>query len=83
MSLSSETSFGRYLEFFRHGWARLLLFVLGWALLHHLCAGVRYLLLDIHVGIEKSAARRSSWMVFAASGLLTLLYALCLFGTRA
>jgi succinate dehydrogenase / fumarate reductase cytochrome b subunit len=82
LSLSSETSFARFLEFFGHVWARLLLLLVGWALLHHLCAGVRYLLLDIHVGVDKPAARRSSWIVFAASGALTLLYAACLFGGR-
>ncbi len=82
-SLSSETSFGRYLEFFHHPLARLLLLLLGWALLHHLCAGVRFLLLDLHRGTEREAARRSSWVVLAVSLVLTALLALALFGVRA
>ena len=36
---------------------RLILLGLSWAYLHHFCAGIRFLLLDIHVGIEKEAAR--------------------------
>jgi succinate dehydrogenase / fumarate reductase, cytochrome b subunit len=79
-SLSSERSFERYLEFFHGFLSRVLLLALGWALLHHLCAGVRYLLLDLHIGTEKHAAQRSSWAVFAVSLVLTLAFAACLFG---
>jgi len=79
-SLSSERSFERYLEFFHHFLARAVLLVLGWALLHHLCAGVRFLLLDLHLGVERAAARRNSWIVLAASLALTLPLAALLFG---
>lgn len=43
-----------------------------WAFVHHFCAGVRFLLLDVHVGIEKEAARKSAAVVFAVSIPLTL-----------
>ncbi len=79
-SLSSERSFDRYLEFFHHFLARVLLLLLGWALLHHLCAGVRFLLLDLHLGADRAAAQRSSWVVFAVSLTLTGLLGLFLFG---
>lgn len=82
-SLSSETSFERYLDFFHHFLARALLLLLGWALAHHVCAGVRFLLLDVHVGTEKPAARRNSWIVLAASLFLTALLAVVLFGVYA
>jgi succinate dehydrogenase / fumarate reductase cytochrome b subunit len=39
---------------------------------HHFCAGIRFLLLDLHVGIEKEAARKSAAVVFAVSIPLTL-----------
>ena len=51
--------------------ARLPLLVLLWASLHHFCAGLRALLLDIHVGVEKAQALVSAWVVLAASLLLT------------
>ena len=43
-----------------------------WAFAHHFCAGIRFLLLDLHVGIEKEAARKSAAIVFAVSIPLTL-----------
>ncbi len=49
----------------------LLLFV--WFFLHHLCAGIRYLLLDLHYGIALAKARVSSKLVLVAGFLLTLL----------
>ena len=44
-----------------------------WAYLHHFCAGIRYLLLDIHRGIELAPARRSSAVVLVLSLALTLI----------
>ena len=43
-----------------------------WAFVHHFCAGIRFLLLDLHVGIEKEASRKSAAIVFAVSIPLTL-----------
>ncbi len=43
-----------------------------WAFVHHFCAGIRFLLLDLHIGIEKEAARQSAAVVFAVSIPLTL-----------
>lgn len=47
----------------------MLLFI--WAFCHHLCAGIRYLFLDLNKGIELGAARASSAAVLVASLLLT------------
>ena len=44
-----------------------------WAFVHHFCAGIRFLLHDLHVGIEKEAARQSAAVVFAVSIPLTLI----------
>ena len=44
-----------------------------WAFIHHFCAGIRFLLLDLHVGIEKEAARQTAMAVFAVSIPLTVL----------
>ena len=38
-----------------------------WAYAHHFCAGIRFLLLDLHVGIEKEAAFKSSLAVLVVS----------------
>ena len=55
------------------GWlATLVLLGLFWALLHHLLAGLRYLLLDVDVGIDKPAYRQSAWAVIIAAPLLAV-----------
>jgi succinate dehydrogenase / fumarate reductase cytochrome b subunit len=53
--------------------ARLVLLALLWALLHHLLAGVRYLLLDLDVGIDKPRYRQSAWAVLIAAPVLAVL----------
>lgn len=56
-----------------HWLAKLVLLGVFWGLLHHLFAGMRYLLLDIDVGIEKPAYRWSAWAVLLAAPPLALL----------
>lgn len=46
--------------------------LMAWALAHHLAAGLRLLLIDAEIGVERGAARRSAWWV-GACGLLGLL----------
>ena len=52
--------------------AGMLLFI--WAYCHHLCAGLRFLLLDLNRGIELPAARRSSVAVLVVSLALTAFF---------
>jgi succinate dehydrogenase cytochrome b subunit len=49
-----------------------LLFI--WAYCHHLCAGVRFLMLDLNRGIELVPARRSSLAVLVVSLALTAFF---------
>lgn len=48
-------------------------FLMFWALMHHLLAGIRYLLIDIHVGVRKPLYRYSAWVVMLAAPVLGLL----------
>jgi len=52
-----------------------LLTLLLWGYLQHLLGGLRFLLLDIHVGTGLVAARRLSAATLLASALLTLVIA--------
>jgi len=53
---------------------KLVVFVLLWSLLHHLCAGIRYLVLDVsHGATDLKPARQSSAIVMVASIALTLI----------
>jgi len=55
---------------------KIILVILIWSLLHHLFAGIRYLLLDIDIGIERQSARRTAWLVT----LFALLMAIAIVG---
>lgn len=80
LSLTSEISFERLRAVASHWLVKLILLALVWSLLHHLVAGVRYLVIDLHIAVEKEPARRSALGVFAISLPLTLIAALKIFG---
>ena len=51
-----------------------------WAFLHHFCMGIRILLIDVHVGVEKQQAHNSAMAVMVISLALTLVFGLKLLG---
>ena len=72
-SLTSPDSFASFKAVFATLPAKAVLAGLIWAFIHHFCAGIRFLLLDLHIGIEKEAARQSAGVVLAVSIPLTLI----------
>lgn len=70
-SLASAESFAALAAFFRQWPVKLALIGIGWAFLHHLIAGLRYLALDLHYGVALQPARASAKAVLAASLVLT------------
>lgn len=73
-SLASAESFESARRFVAHPLAKLVLLGLLWAFLHHLCAGVRYLLFDVQVGMDLPTARATSGVVLGVSLALTLVF---------
>ncbi len=73
-SLASEQDFAFVRHYLGLAPVKLALLVLIWAYCHHLCAGIRFLLLELQKGWEKEAARLSSIVVFVASLALTALF---------
>jgi succinate dehydrogenase cytochrome b subunit len=71
-SLGSPESFGAFRAVLANPLAKIVLIGLIWAYVHHFCAGMRYLLLDVHQFIELKPARQSSMVVLVASVVLTL-----------
>ena len=72
-SLVSPETFASIRSVVAHPLAKIVLLGLLWFYMHHFCAGIRYLLLDLHKGVELDAARLSSKIVFAVSIVLTLI----------
>ncbi len=72
-SLTSPDTFASFKSVFSNWLVKFILAGLIWAYIHHFCAGIRFLLLDMHIGIEKAAARKSAGVVLAVSIPLTLI----------
>lgn len=71
--LESEQSFDALQVTLLNPIVKIALLFFIWFFLHHLCAGIRYLLLDLHYGITLAQTRSSSKVVLVSGVLLTLL----------
>ncbi len=72
LALSGAEGFARAVSLLHSLPGRLLLFLLLWALAHHFLAGIRYLLLDVHLGVRAPHFRYSAWAVLGAAPLVAL-----------
>jgi succinate dehydrogenase cytochrome b subunit len=72
-SLRSIETFTMLAWMFRHPASKLFWIFMLWAFLHHFCAGIRYLLIDMDRGVKLAQARASSKWVLAVSLTLTVL----------
>lgn len=72
-SLGSEAGFAQCREFFAHPLVKLAALGAIWMYAHHFWAGLRYLLLDIHVGVAKAPARASALLVFGLEAVTVAL----------
>ena len=72
LSLQGPESYTQALALLQSLWVRLGLALIAWSLLHHLLSGIRFLLIDIDVGVSLRTARRSAWVVNIFGVLLAL-----------
>jgi succinate dehydrogenase / fumarate reductase cytochrome b subunit len=55
-------------------WLRSGSVAIAWSLFHHLLSGIRFLLIDVGVGVMLTQARTSAWLVNITALVLTLAY---------
>ena len=79
-SVTSPASFADLGSGFGGFLLKLILLVGLWGFMHHLCAGIRYLTLDLHIGMDKQTAQKSAKIVLGVSLALTFIFAIKLFG---
>ena len=72
ISLESEVGFQAIAEYFDSFIIKSGIILLVWSLLHHLLAGVRYLLLDVDLGIERQQAKLTAWIVIISALVLLI-----------
>ena len=71
VSLASEAGFEAIKRYLDLPLVKIGMLLFIWAYCHHLCAGIRYLTLDLNRGIELRPARVSSMVVLVVSLALT------------
>lgn len=71
-SLHSATGYAAASATLHTFWGVLLLFGLMWSFSHHLLAGIRYLLIDVHWGVEKPIAQQTAWGVLITAPVLAI-----------
>ncbi|TCK18401.1 succinate dehydrogenase subunit C [Thiogranum longum] len=74
LSLENEQGFVRAVGYLHSTFFRLLLLFMVWSLSHHLLAGIRHLLLDADIGVDKPTARLTARIVNFAALLVVAAY---------
>jgi len=77
-SLASPESYENFRAAVSHPLMKLAIIVIVWSYLHHLCAGLRHLAFDMHIGGELRVARATSAIVMIVSLALTLVAAVAI-----
>lgn len=78
LSLSSQQGYQESLSVVNHQLFRLFLVFSIWALAHHFFAGLRYLLLDIDIGIDREMGRKTAWATIAGGVMVMFISAIFL-----
>ncbi len=71
-SLSGPQGFDQVLALLQQPLMKLMTLVVLWSLAHHFFAGIRFLLIDVDVGVDKQASRRAAWLVLVVEALVVL-----------
>ena len=72
-SLASADGYANVMAMLDSFWLLPVYAVLLWSLFHHLLAGIRYLLVDIDIGVLKPAYRKTALTVLLAAPLIVLI----------
>ncbi len=72
-TLTSPEKFVQYHACITHPLVKLFFMPVLWAYMHHFCAGIRFLFLDVHKGLDLPTARLTAKVVMIVSLILTAL----------
>jgi succinate dehydrogenase cytochrome b subunit len=72
-SLTSEKNFSALQRSLQSPWHKVLILIFLAAMIYHLCAGIRHILMDIGYGEHVQSGRRSAAAVIVIAAILTLL----------
>jgi succinate dehydrogenase / fumarate reductase cytochrome b subunit len=75
LSLGSQLGYNHVQGLLGHAPIKIVVILILWALAHHVFAGVRVLLIDFGVGVERDEARRTAWVIAIGSAVSLLMIA--------
>lgn len=79
LSLRDQSGFDQVANILGSFPVKIVAVMLSWMFAHHLLAGLRFLILDFDIGVERAIARRTAWLVHVAAALVALFSAGSLF----
>jgi len=74
ISLQSAAGFNQAVHLLEHPVLQLVSLLLLWSIIHHFIAGIRFLLTDFDIGLEKHQAIRFAWLVFIIDAIVFILF---------
>jgi len=79
LSLQGEKGFLQAHELLSLPLIKLILLVLLWSIIHHFFAGIRFLLTDFDIGLDKKQSIAYAWAVFIAEAIVFIVFAVGVF----
>jgi len=79
LSVSSQEGYQHVRQILNQPFMLMVQLVLLWSFAHHFFAGIRFLLIDADIGVEKTQSRIGAWLVVIAE-VITLLIIVCAVG---
>ena len=73
LSVSSAEEYAQVIAAAEHPIILAIIALLVWSFSHHFFTGIRFLLIDIDIGVSKTAASASAWLVHILAVLTTIL----------
>jgi succinate dehydrogenase / fumarate reductase cytochrome b subunit len=74
LSVTSSQGYEQSLQLLQQPFISLILLLLVWSIVHHLLAGIRYLLLDFDIAIDKAGSNMTAWTVILAEICMMAVY---------
>ena len=74
LSVTSSQGYEQSLQLLQQPFISLILLLLVWSIVHHLLAGIRYLLLDFDIAIDKAGSNMTAWAVIVAEVCIMAAY---------
>ena len=69
LSIHSQQSFEQARQLLHQPLMQIVLILVLWSIAHHFFAGIRFLLIDAEIGVEKSQSRIGAWLVLVAEAV--------------